>query len=126
MTIVQHAPYYNVKNIKAITLDFVTKWKTDKITLRRKNHFEDANNLIEISLRGGHLSVKTDPLDKSGRPDHPPANTYSSGYGLGYLFFSGFGRATDIMFLVGWLPDPPDQINIHTKFSLTRPPFSLI
>ena len=39
------------------------------------------------------------------------------GYGLGYIyiFFSDFGRATDIMFLVGWLPDPPDQINIHIK-----------
>uniref|UniRef100_A0A2N9IGC1 Uncharacterized protein n=1 Tax=Fagus sylvatica TaxID=28930 RepID=A0A2N9IGC1_FAGSY len=24
-------------------------------------------------FRGGHLSVKTDPPDKSGRPDHPPA-----------------------------------------------------
>jgi hypothetical protein len=29
------------------------------------------------------------------------------------------------MFLVGWLPDPPDQISIHTNFSLTQPPFSL-
>ena len=31
---------------------------------------------IKISLlpiRGGHLSMKTDPLDKSGRLDHLPA-----------------------------------------------------
>ena len=51
------------------------------------------------------------------------------GYGLGYLYFSDFGRATDIIFLVGWLPDPPDQINIHIENKikpLTRPPFSLI
>ncbi len=81
--------------------------------------------LLYTYIRGGHLFVKTDPPDKSGRLDHPPLNTYSDGYGLGYLFFLDFGWATDIMFLVGWLPDPPDQISIHTNFSLTRPLFSL-
>ncbi len=49
------------------------------------------------------------------------------GYGLGYLYFPDFGRATDIMFLVGWLPDPPDQISKHIENKIepiARLPFS--
>ena len=34
--------------------------------------------------------MKTDPPDKSGLLDHPLANIYSDGYGLGYLFIFGF------------------------------------
>jgi hypothetical protein len=29
-----------------------------------------------------------------------------------FNFYSGFGRAAGFMFLVRWIPDPPDQISI--------------
>ncbi len=84
---------------------------------------------LVVVARGGQKPAQPNPPEQTGRPDHPPAHTYMDGYGLGYLYFSDFGRATDIMFLVGWLPDPPDQISIHIENKikpLTQPPFSLI
>ena len=49
-------------------------------------------NLTIIVGKGGHLSVKTNRLDKSVRPNHLPANTYSDGYGFIFLEFFGFGH----------------------------------
>ena len=37
------------------------------------------------------------------------------GYGYGFLFSSNIGRFTDIIYLVGWLPESPDQIIINIK-----------
>ena len=34
------------------------------------------------------------------------------GYGFCFNFYSGFGRASVFMFLVKWIPDPPDQMSI--------------
>ena len=58
--------------------------------------------------RGGQLSVKPDPPDKSGWPDHPPANSYSDEYRFHLYIFSGFWRGMDYPFFVRYPPDPPN------------------
>jgi hypothetical protein len=69
--------------------------------------------------------VKPDPPDKSGRPDHPPANSYSDGYGFHLYIFSGFRRVMDYPFFVGYPPDPPDHslIPLKKKKSTISPRF---
>ncbi len=55
-------------------------------------------NLTIIAGKGRHLSVKTSRPDKSVRPDHPPANTYSDGYGFIFLEFFGFRAGNRLPF----------------------------
>ena len=55
-------------------------------------------NLTIIVGKGGHLSVKTNRLDKSVRPNHLPANTYSDGYGFNFLEFFGFWMGNGLPF----------------------------
>ena len=71
-----------------------------------------------MAHRGVQLSVKPDPPDKSSRPDHPTANSYSDGYGFHFYIFSGFGRVMDYPFFDGYPPNPP---NTYIKLNSTPP-----
>jgi hypothetical protein len=48
-------------------------------------------------------------------PKTRPARPVPTPKGYRFFFSSDFGRSMDIIYLVGWLPDPPDQIIINIK-----------
>ena len=68
-----------------------------------------------LDIRGGQKTAKPDPPDQSGRIDRPSVSIYTDGYGYKYFKYLDNGRITDFKFLVKWIPDPPDNINLNDK-----------